>query len=42
MTKENGLQSNEKSVTYAAAKKYAELAVWGWAEAHPHVDVTTS
>ncbi|PPQ90567.1 hypothetical protein CVT25_015881 [Psilocybe cyanescens] len=29
------------SATYAAAKKYAELAVWEWAEANPHVDVTT-
>jgi hypothetical protein len=28
--------------TYSASKKYAELAVWEWAEAHPHVDVTTS
>lgn len=27
---------------YAVAKKYAELAIWEWAEAHPHVDVTTS
>jgi len=28
-------------VIYAAAKKFAELAVWEWAEAHPDVDVTT-
>ena len=42
MTKESALQSEDKSVTYAASKKYAELAVWEWAEAHPHVDVTTS
>ena len=42
MTKEEGLHSEEKHVTYAASKKYAELAVWEWAEAHPHVDVTTS
>ena len=42
MTKEIGLQSDEKHVTYAASKKYAELAVWEWAEAHPDVDVTAS
>ena len=42
MTRENGLHSDEKHVTYAASKKYAELAVWEWAEAHPDVDVTTS
>jgi nucleoside-diphosphate-sugar epimerase len=27
---------------YAASKKHAELAVWEWADAHPHVDVTLS
>jgi nucleoside-diphosphate-sugar epimerase len=42
VTKEDVLHSDEKWVTYAASKKYAELAVWGWAEAHPDVDVTTS
>ena len=42
MTKEDGLHSEEKHVTYAASKKYAELAVWEWAEAHPHVDLTIS
>ena len=42
MTKEDALNSDEKQVTYAASKKYAELAVWEWAEAHPDVDVTTS
>jgi len=41
VTKEDGLHSEERHVTYAASKKYAELAVWEWAEAHPHVDVTT-
>jgi len=41
VTKEVALQSNDKLVIYAASKKYAELAVWEWAEAHPHVDVTT-
>jgi nucleoside-diphosphate-sugar epimerase len=42
ITKEDGLNSDEKKITYAASKKYAELAVWEWAEAHPDVDVTTS
>ena len=42
VTKEDALHSNDKIVIYAASKKYAELAVWEWAEAHPHVDVTTS
>ena len=42
MTKENALHSRDPGVVYAAAKKFAELAVWEWAEAHPHVDVTTS
>ena len=42
MTKENALHNDEKEVAYAASKKYAELAVWEWAEAHPDVDVTTS
>ena len=42
MSKEDALHSNENWVAYEAAKKYAELAVWEWAEAHPHVDVTTS
>ena len=42
MTKEDALHSDEKRIAYAASKKYAELAVWEWAEAHPDVDVTTS
>ena len=42
MTKEDALNSTDHGVIYAASKKYAELAVWEWAEAHPHVDVTTS
>ncbi|KAF8160639.1 hypothetical protein B0H34DRAFT_795528 [Crassisporium funariophilum] len=40
MTKEQAL-SGGSPAAYAAAKKFAELAVWEWAEAHPHVDVTT-
>lgn len=27
---------------YTVAKKYAAQALWEWAEAHPHIDVTTS
>jgi nucleoside-diphosphate-sugar epimerase len=42
VTKEDALHSDKKEVVYAASKKYAELAVWEWAEAHPDVDVTTS
>ena len=42
MTKESALQSDDKWVAYQASKKYADLAVWEWAEAHPDVDVTTS
>ena len=42
MTKEDALHSDKKGDTYAASKKYAELAVWEWAEAHADVDVTTS
>ena len=42
MTKEEALHSDKKLVVYAASKKYAELAVWEWAEAHSDVDVTTS
>ena len=42
MTKEVALHSDDKAVVYAASKKYAELAVWEWEEAHPDVDVTTS
>jgi len=41
VTKEDALNSTDHGVIYAASKKYAELAVWEWAEAHPHVDVTT-
>jgi len=41
VTKEMALQSNQNGTVYAASKKFAELAVWEWAEAHPDVDVTT-
>jgi nucleoside-diphosphate-sugar epimerase len=42
VTKEDALHTDNKFVVYSASKKYAELAVWEWAQAHPHVDVTTS
>ena len=29
-------------LAYQTSKKYAELAIWEWSEAHPHVDVTVS
>ncbi|KAF8190638.1 hypothetical protein K438DRAFT_1676007 [Mycena galopus ATCC 62051] len=41
VTKEMALTSGIEMVTYAAAKKFAELALWEWAEKHPHVEVTT-
>jgi len=41
VTKEDALDSDKNGVAYAASKKYAELAVWEWAESHPDVDVTT-
>lgn len=40
VTKEDAASGNSW-VVYAAAKKFAEQAVWEWAEQHPHVDVTT-
>ncbi|KAH8830835.1 hypothetical protein DL96DRAFT_977995 [Flagelloscypha sp. PMI_526] len=41
VTKEAALSGKlPEMAVYAASKKYAELAVWEWAEAHPHVDVT--
>ena len=42
VTKEDALHDEDSNVAYQASKKYAELAVWEWAEAHPDVDVTTS
>jgi hypothetical protein len=42
VTREDALQTDDKFAVYSASKKYAELAVWEWAQAHPHVDVTTS
>jgi nucleoside-diphosphate-sugar epimerase len=39
VTKEIAIHSD--TAIYVASKKFAELAVWEWAEAHPDVDVTT-
>ncbi|KAF8813958.1 NAD(P)-binding protein [Phlegmacium glaucopus] len=41
VTKEIALHGGSSISTYAAAKTFAERAVWEWAEAHPDVDVTT-
>ncbi|KAF8190640.1 hypothetical protein K438DRAFT_2018543 [Mycena galopus ATCC 62051] len=41
VTKEMALTGGVKAVAYAASKKFAELALWEWAEKHPHVEVTT-
>jgi hypothetical protein len=32
MTKEDAFHSDVKGVAYAVGKKYAELAVWEWAD----------
>ncbi|THU80423.1 NAD(P)-binding protein [Dendrothele bispora CBS 962.96] len=39
MTKEQVLSSKNSLEVYAVSKKYAELAIWEWAEKHPHVEV---
>ncbi|KAJ7753635.1 hypothetical protein DFH07DRAFT_904109 [Mycena maculata] len=41
VTKETALSGENELVTYAASKKFAELALWEWADKHPHVEVTT-
>ncbi|KAF5357323.1 hypothetical protein D9758_005848 [Tetrapyrgos nigripes] len=40
MTEEEALASGNSVFVYGVAKKYAELAVWEWATAHPHFEVT--
>ncbi|KAF5364628.1 hypothetical protein D9758_005635 [Tetrapyrgos nigripes] len=40
ITKEQALASNDFMTIYSASKKYAELAIWEWAEKHPHVEIT--
>ncbi|KAJ7224672.1 hypothetical protein GGX14DRAFT_548978 [Mycena pura] len=41
ITREFALTGGSDWATYAASKKFAELALWEWADQHPHVDVTT-
>ncbi|KAJ7438273.1 hypothetical protein B0H11DRAFT_591472 [Mycena galericulata] len=41
VTKEIALTGGNQMATYAASKKLAELALWEWADKHPHVEVTT-
>ncbi|KAJ7616178.1 hypothetical protein DFH06DRAFT_1239342 [Mycena polygramma] len=42
VTKEMALTAGpgNEMITYAASKKFAEIALWEWAEKHPHVEVT--
>ncbi|EEB92703.1 hypothetical protein MPER_08750 [Moniliophthora perniciosa FA553] len=40
ITKDGALGSNNALDVYSAAKKYSELAIWEWSEAHPNVEVT--
>ncbi|KAJ7053794.1 hypothetical protein C8F01DRAFT_1260419 [Mycena amicta] len=41
ITREAALTANNGFITYQASKKYAELALWEWADRHPHVEVIT-
>ncbi|KAI0651507.1 NAD-P-binding protein [Trametes meyenii] len=41
VTREQALASKDPGFVYVAEKTLAEKAVWEFAEAHPHVDVTT-
>jgi len=42
ITKEQGTAPDANAfVAYAAEKKFAELAVWEFAEKHPHIDITS-
>ncbi|KAJ7932971.1 hypothetical protein B0H13DRAFT_2512902 [Mycena leptocephala] len=41
ITKETALTGENKLATYGASKKFAEIALWEWADKHPHVEVTT-
>ena len=42
MKKEEINADTDPVEAYGAAKTLSERAVWEWAAAHPHVDVTTS
>ncbi|KAJ7224702.1 hypothetical protein GGX14DRAFT_651406 [Mycena pura] len=41
ITRDFALTGGSDWATYAASKNFAELALWEWADHHPHVDVTT-
>ncbi|KAJ7101363.1 hypothetical protein B0H15DRAFT_796180 [Mycena belliarum] len=41
ITREEALSGNAFAA-YSGSKKFAELALWEWAEKHPHVQVTTT
>ncbi|KAJ7127956.1 hypothetical protein C8R44DRAFT_979451 [Mycena epipterygia] len=41
ITREIALSGVHEIATYAASKKFAEMALWEWADGHPHVEVTT-
>ncbi|KAJ7501147.1 hypothetical protein B0H11DRAFT_2375317 [Mycena galericulata] len=41
VTREIALTGGDKRATYVASKKFAELALWEWADKHPHIEVTT-
>ncbi|KAF8212729.1 hypothetical protein K438DRAFT_1805011 [Mycena galopus ATCC 62051] len=40
-TREMAVDSDSHMVRYTMAKKFAELALWEWADKHPHIEVTT-
>ncbi|KAF8212742.1 hypothetical protein K438DRAFT_1566280, partial [Mycena galopus ATCC 62051] len=40
-TREMAVDSDSHMVRYTTAKKFAELALWEWADKHPHIEVTT-
>ncbi|KAJ7626462.1 hypothetical protein B0H17DRAFT_963425, partial [Mycena rosella] len=41
VTREIALTTDNEMITYSASKKFAEVALWEWADKHPHVEVTT-
>ncbi|KAF8190630.1 hypothetical protein K438DRAFT_1763088 [Mycena galopus ATCC 62051] len=41
VTKEMALTGGNAMTTYGASKKFSEIALWEWAEKHPHVEITT-
>ncbi|KAK7002414.1 epimerase domain-containing protein [Favolaschia claudopus] len=41
VTKEMALEQGSPMLTYVGSKKFAELALWEWADKHPHVEITT-